>query len=84
MGDGAYLEKVAKGFPLLAIFGNCSILDVWWGSKYTSGYTEFSVDESSLLFSVAWPSHLHTDGVINFDFPVLFLSHITSEVQLTE
>ena len=78
------LKKLPRGFQLLAIFANRSVLDVWWGSKYTSGSTEFSVEGSWLLFSVAWPSHLHTDGVINFDFPVLFLSHMTSEVQHTE
>ena len=42
-------EKVGKGFQLLAVFANCSVLDVWRDSKYTCGYTWVSV-EGAWLF----------------------------------
>ena len=38
-----FFEKVVKGFHALTAFAKFSILDVWWGSGYTFGYTGLSV-----------------------------------------
>ena len=38
----SFFERVVKGFQALTAFVKCSIVDVYWGSEYTSGYTGLS------------------------------------------
>ena len=58
---------------MLTAFAKCSILDVWWGSEYTSGYTGLLVATKRAVL-VACLLHPHIDGVIIFVF-CFFLFH---------
>ena len=60
-------EKVAKVFQPGFVFVNCSVLD-WRDSKYTFGYTKFSLERPWLFVLVFLTAHPHTGGVISFDF----------------
>ena len=54
ISNGAFLRKWLWAHSLQLFFANCSVLDVWWGPEFTSGYTGMSIEEPWLFILVAW------------------------------
>ena len=76
ISNGAFLRKWLWAHSLRLFFANCSVLDVWWGPEFTSGYTGMSIEEPWLFILVAWLVYACTHRVIISDFLVLSVPHL--------